>query len=63
MPNLDKTGPLGKGPMTGKRFSLLPRRKGRKQLKSAYVPNVDIKSKLLEEFLVQKEHALNVESL
>jgi hypothetical protein len=31
MPNLDKTGPLGQGPRSGRRFGFLPRRGVRKQ--------------------------------
>ncbi len=29
MPNLDNTGPLGQGPMTGRKRGFLPRLKGR----------------------------------
>ncbi|MGI6423104.1 MAG: DUF5320 family protein [Candidatus Dojkabacteria bacterium] len=30
MPNLDHTGPLGKGPMTGRKLGPLPKRKGKR---------------------------------
>lgn len=31
MPNLDSTGPLGQGPMTGRKLGFLPRSRGRRQ--------------------------------
>jgi len=31
MPNLDSTGPLGRGPLTGRRWGFLPRFRGRNQ--------------------------------
>ena len=30
MPNLDNTGPLGQGPMTGRKLGFLPRLKGKR---------------------------------
>lgn len=31
MPNLDGTGPLGKGPLTGRKLGFLPRLRGKRQ--------------------------------
>jgi hypothetical protein len=31
MPNLDNTGPMGQGPLTGRKLGFLPREKGKRQ--------------------------------